>query len=65
LRPVLDRQAAQSQFHCAIQFGGTGSIRRRMGQPEEIGKAAVFLASDDASFVAGAELLVDGGLAQV
>ena len=37
----------------------------RMGQPEEIGKAAVFLASDDASFVAGAELFVDGGLAQV
>jgi NAD(P)-dependent dehydrogenase (short-subunit alcohol dehydrogenase family) len=37
----------------------------RMGRPEEIGKAAVFLASDDASFVAGAELFVDGGLAQV
>jgi NAD(P)-dependent dehydrogenase (short-subunit alcohol dehydrogenase family) len=37
----------------------------RMGRPEEIGKAAVFLASDDASFVAGAELLVDGGSAQV
>ena len=37
----------------------------RMGQPEEIGKAAVFLASDDSSFVAGAELFVDGGLAQV
>ena|SRR5215472_11589248 len=33
--------------------------------PEEIAKAAVFLASEDAGFVAGAELFVDGGLAQV
>lgn len=37
----------------------------RMGQPDEIGKAALFLASDDASFVAGIELFVDGGTAQV
>jgi NAD(P)-dependent dehydrogenase (short-subunit alcohol dehydrogenase family) len=37
----------------------------RIGQPDEIGKAAVFLASEDASFVAGAELFVDGGAAQV
>jgi NAD(P)-dependent dehydrogenase (short-subunit alcohol dehydrogenase family) len=37
----------------------------RMGQPDEIGKAAVFLASSDASFIAGVELFVDGGAAQV
>jgi NAD(P)-dependent dehydrogenase (short-subunit alcohol dehydrogenase family) len=37
----------------------------RIGQPDEIGKAAVFLASEDASFIAGAELFVDGGTAQV
>ena len=37
----------------------------RVGAPEEVAKAAVFLASDDASFVNGAELFVDGGIAQV
>ena len=37
----------------------------RVGQPDEIANAAVFLASDDASFVNGAELFVDGGQAQI
>ena len=37
----------------------------RVGDPTEIANAAVFLASDEASFVAGAELFVDGGEAQV
>jgi NAD(P)-dependent dehydrogenase (short-subunit alcohol dehydrogenase family) len=37
----------------------------RMGNPDEIAKAAVFLASDDSSFVTGIELFVDGGFAQV
>ena len=37
----------------------------RVGEPEEIVRAAIFLASDDASFVNGAELFVDGGEAQV
>jgi NAD(P)-dependent dehydrogenase (short-subunit alcohol dehydrogenase family) len=37
----------------------------RFGTPDEIAKAVVFLASDDSSYVAGAELFVDGGFAQV
>ena len=37
----------------------------RMGTAEEIAKAALFLASDDSSFIAGIELFVDGGRGQI
>src|SRR5262249_52824659 len=45
-------------FAAAVPMG-------RMGRPDELAKAAVFLASDDSSYVAGIELFVDGGAAQV
>lgn len=37
----------------------------RMGRPDEVASAALFLASDQSSFITGAELPVDGGMAQV
>lgn len=52
------RQGLYSQLASTVPMG-------RVGQPDEIAKAAVFLVSDDASFVTGVELFVDGGAVQV
>lgn len=52
------KQALYAQLASTVPLG-------RVGQPEEIAKAAVFLASEDASFIAGIELFVDGGAVQV
>jgi NAD(P)-dependent dehydrogenase (short-subunit alcohol dehydrogenase family) len=43
-----------------IEFG-QGSLMKRMGKPEEIASGALFLASDDASFMTGAHIVIDGG----
>jgi NAD(P)-dependent dehydrogenase (short-subunit alcohol dehydrogenase family) len=58
--PAIDQQPpdAIARIVSTIPMG-------RMGKPEEIAKAALFLASDDSSFVTGIELFVDGGRAQI
>jgi NAD(P)-dependent dehydrogenase (short-subunit alcohol dehydrogenase family) len=51
-------QARREQISVGVPLG-------RMGRPEEIANAVVFLASDEASFVTASEFFVDGGFAQV
>lgn len=55
LMAFLDTEAKKNRRLVHIPMG-------RFGEAAEIAKAALFLASDDASFVTGAELLVDGGI---
>jgi NAD(P)-dependent dehydrogenase (short-subunit alcohol dehydrogenase family) len=62
LRELLgSSQAGQDR----LKSIGTTVPLGRLGLPDEIAKAAVFLASDDSSYVTGIELFVDGGFAQV
>lgn len=50
----MDPVAAYREF-------ADGAVMKRMGEPKEIASAALFLASEDASYVTGATLVVDGG----
>ncbi|GHD62270.1 SDR family NAD(P)-dependent oxidoreductase [Streptomyces mirabilis] len=64
--PIMDSQADSKEGADAIRAAFASVIPLgRMGRPEEVAAAAVFLASDESSFCAGMELSVDGGMAQV
>ena len=58
LRNLVQADELLEQIKATVPLG-------RMGSPDEVARAAVFLASDDSSYVTGIELFVDGGMAQI
>ena len=51
----LDREQSYIDF-------GQDALMKRMGEPKEIAAVVAFLASDDASYMTGAHVIVDGGM---
>ena len=62
---LSDLLASSEVGHQRLKMISTVVPLGRLGTPDEIAKAVIFLASDDASYITGTELFVDGGFAQV
>lgn len=64
--PIIDGQFTSKEQADAARASFAGATPMgRIGRPEELAAAALFLASDESSFITGIDLQVDGGLVQV
>lgn len=64
--PMIDSQAATPAEAAAIRKGYADyTPMRRLAAPEELANAALFLASDESSFMTGSDMVVDGGISNV
>lgn len=57
-KPIYDQPGVIEQFNALIPMG-------RVGRPEEIAATVAFLASDDASYITGSNIVIDGGITAV
>jgi NAD(P)-dependent dehydrogenase (short-subunit alcohol dehydrogenase family) len=64
--PMLDSQATTPEEAAAIREGyAKYTPMLRLAQPEELANAALFLASNESSFMTGSDMVVDGGVSNV
>jgi NAD(P)-dependent dehydrogenase (short-subunit alcohol dehydrogenase family) len=64
--PMLDSQAGTPEEAAEIREGYTSiTPMERLARPEELANAALFLASDESSFMTGSDMVVDGGVSNV
>ena len=64
--PILRNAGkTEEEQNTYIQGCAAATVMNRIGTPDEVAKAVLFLASDDSSYITGIELFVDGGMAQI
>ncbi|WP_373615913.1 SDR family oxidoreductase [Mucilaginibacter sp. OAE612] len=63
--PVFDKFFPEEQVNAVKKIWTDLIPAGRIGQPSDLGNAAVFLASDDSTFVVGTELISDGGVTNI
>src|SRR5215813_10358207 len=63
--PMFGRVPGKEQGDALKALLGTNNPSKRIAEPWEIAKLAVYLASDDSAYVVGADFLIDGGIAAI
>ena len=64
--PILDRNGLSKEAADELAKEVIAKVpMKRFGQPEEVAGAVAFLASQDASYITGVEINVDGGMGQI
>ena len=61
LKGVLEFRCRTHNIYYGFQLI-LDSVKRRLGEPEEIAQAAIYLGSDESKFITGTTLVIDGGL---
>ena len=63
--PILGRSMDAETLEGTKKYLNSVIPMKRMGEPIELAKTVLFLASDDSSFITGTEIVVDGGMVEI